>query len=120
MLRDKDLERQREIQNKAMPDTCIRKRKTYQSDGKGGQEVTSVSEETFSCRVSRRQQALPREYLRLDLAGARNPKLVTLPYGTDVVRTDVLEVNGEDMEVIGVVSTREWETAVRCVCEVLE
>jgi hypothetical protein len=43
--------------------------------------------------------------------------VITLPYGSDVTRLDTLVVKDVVYEVTGIASMGNWQTAVRCQCE---
>jgi hypothetical protein len=118
MLRQADIDTMRSIQNLALPNVCDRVRRTFVPDGMGGwlpgtPEVLS----DIPCRMSVIRS--PVEYLRGGVVAGATDKVITLPQGTDVVATDYLDIGSERFEVVGFLSTGEWETALRCLCVVV-
>jgi hypothetical protein len=115
MLTATELTAMRAVQTAALPDTCTRSRATMAQTAGGGFAVSSTATITLACRVSSR--GVPDEYLRQAVATGRTPVMITVPQGSDVVRTDTLAVSGVTYKVLGFASVGAWETAMRCVCE---
>ena len=117
MLSDADLAAMRATQEAAMTETCTRRRTPLVSDSQGGYTKGTATTATLACRVSSR--GLPQEYLHLSAATGKEFRMVTLPHGSDVKRTDDLVIGGVVHRVIGFASAGDWETALRAVCEVV-
>jgi hypothetical protein len=117
MLTDADLAAMREAQDLALPDTCTRTRTALTQTAGGGYTETAASTLTPPCRTSSR--GVPQEYLRQAVESGRAAMMVTVPQGSDVLATDKLTIGGVVYQVIGFASAGGWETALRCVCEVL-
>lgn len=118
MLTNAEIAGMREAQEQALPETCTRSRYPLVSNGAGGYTKGAAETITLACRVSSR--GMPDEYLRQSVATGRHMMMVTVPQGSDVRHTDELLVSGVTYRVIGFDSAGEWETAMRCVCEVIE
>jgi hypothetical protein len=117
MLPSADVTRMRQVQVEAMPQTCTRSRPTWTDDGGGGRLPGAPVEITLACRVS--SHGVPTEYQRAEALAGRELRVVTLPHGSDVVRTDQLIVGGQTLEIVGGIAAGEWATVVRLVCAVL-
>jgi hypothetical protein len=117
MLSDADLATMRATQEVALPETCTRVRTPLVADGQGGYTKGTATTATLACRVSSR--GLPSEYLQMATATGKELRMVTLPHGSDVKRTDTLLIDGVTYQVIGFASAGDWETALRVVCEVV-
>ncbi len=118
MLREKDIELMRTTQNMALPNVCTRKRTSYVADGIGGRVPDSVDELSgIPCRKS--VLGRPVDYMVNGVLAGSTDKVITLPQGSDVVETDYLEIDSTVFEVVGFMSTGEWETALRCLCVVV-
>lgn len=118
MLTATEIAAMRATQESALPETCTRTRYPLISNGAGGYTKGVADTITLACRVSSR--GAPAEYLRQSAATGRRVMMVTVPQGSDVRHTDELLVSGVTYRVIGFDSAGEWETAMRCVCEVIE
>ncbi|MEN6547031.1 MAG: head-tail adaptor protein [Armatimonadia bacterium] len=117
MLAAIEIAAMRETQEQALPDTCTRNRYPLTSNGAGGYTKGAAEAIVLPCRVSSR--GLPDEYLRQSAAISRHLMMITVPHGSDVRHTDELVCNGLTYRVIGFASAGDWETALRCVCEVI-
>lgn len=117
MISAGDLAAMRAAQRAAMPSTCTRRRVPLVADGRGGYTEGVAATITLACRVSSR--GLPSEYLRMGVASGKALIMVTVPHGSDVLRTDTLVVGAKTYQIIGFDSAGAWETALRCVCEEL-
>ena len=109
MLSASDLATMRTTQALALPDTATRTRKTYVSDGMGGQ-TPSESTTSYACRLA------PTSGRELEVAARITSAVtftVTLPYDADVTADDVLTVNGRTLRVIAVLQGGAWQTALR-------
>jgi len=112
-----DVAMMRAVQNAALPDVCTRNRYPLTSNHAGGYTKGAAEAIVLPCRVSSR--GLPDEYLRQSAATSRHLMMVTVPHGSDVRHTDELVCGGVTYRVIGFASAGVWETALRCVCEVI-
>jgi len=117
MLTATEIAAMRETQEQALPDTCTRNRYPLTSNHAGGYTKGAAGSIVLPCRVSSR--GLPDEYLRQSAATSRHLMMVTVPHGSDVRHTDELVCDGVTYRVIGFASAGMWETALRCVCEVI-
>ena len=118
MLTTAEITAMRAAQDSALPETCTRTRATLAQTAGGGFAVSSTATIVLDCRVSTR--GIPEEYLRQGVATGRAPVMITLPQGSDVVRTDTLTVDGVEYHILGFASRGDWETAMRCVCEAVK
>ncbi len=113
MLSAADLAAMRTTQEAALPDTCVRSRPQYSSDGRGGQTVGTPNTTTFACRIA------PTSGRELEVAARLTSAVaytVTLPAGSDVRAEDSLAVGGRTLQVIAVLAGGAWETARRVLC----
>ena len=117
MLTAAEITAMRETQEQALPDICTRNRYPLTSNHAGGYTKGAAESIVLPCRVSSR--GLPDEYLRQSAATSRHLMMVTVPHGSDVRHTDELVCGGVTYRVIGFASAGVWETALRCVCEVI-
>ena len=117
MLTVAEIAAMRVTQESALPETCTRSRYPLVSNGAGGYTKAAAETITLDCRVSSR--GMPDEYLRQSVATGRHLMMVTVPQGSDVRHTDELTVSGVTYRIIGFASVGDWETAMRCVCEVI-
>ena len=117
MLSDADLATMRTAQEAALTEICTRERTPLVNDGQGGYTKGTPTAISLACRVSSR--GLPQEYLHLSAAIGKEFRMVTVPHGSDVLRTDDLVIGGVTHRVIGYASAGEWATALRLVCEVV-
>jgi len=109
MLSASDLTTMRAAQALALPDTATRTRKTYVSDGMGGQ-TPSESTTSYACRLA------PTSGRELEVAARVTSAVtftVTLPYDADVVASDELTVNGRTFQIVAVLRGEAWQTALR-------
>ena len=109
MLSASDLTAMRAAQALALPDTATRTRKTYVSDGMGGQ-TPSESTTSYACRLA------PTSGREVEVAARVTSAVtftVTLPYDADVVASDELTVNGRTFNVVAVLQGGTWATALR-------
>ena len=109
MLSATEVAAMRAIQGAALPDTATRTRKTYVSDGMGGQ-TPSESTTSYACRLA------PTSGRELEVAARVTSAVtftVTLPYDADVVASDELTVNGRTFNVVAVLQGGTWATALR-------
>ena len=109
MLSASDLTTMRAAQAAALPDTATRTRKTYVSDGMGGQ-TPSESTTSYACRLA------PTSGRELEVAARVTSAVtftVTLPYDADVVADDELTVNGRTFQIVAVLAGGAWQTALR-------
>lgn len=102
------------IQNQFLPDTCIVSRPNRVPDGMGGFTDGPPTEATYPCRLA--SGGIPDQYLAAESVLGRQVWMLTLPAGTDIRSGDDVEVNGAPMQVQGLASGGEMETAVRAVC----
>ncbi len=109
-----DLDAMRAVQTAALPDTCTLKRPTWTVTGNNAKAPgTPTTVGTYACAVRVATQAWQRI-----VGGAYGdvPQFIfVLPYGTDVRTTDHLVYAGERYEVIGLLESDAWMTAVRAV-----
>lgn len=97
-----------------MQTPCSIVRRTWSSDGLGGQTETTA-ETSAPCRIA--ASANVPDY---QLVGGRvnEPTLwrVTFPAGTDVRKADMLGMGARTFEVLGILAPATFETARVCVC----
>jgi len=109
LLSDATLAQMRAAQALALPDTATRTRKTYVSDGMGGQTM-SESTATYAVRDS------PTTGRELEIAGritSAVTRTLTFPHDADVVADDEVTINGRGRQVIAVLQGGAWQTALR-------
>ena len=110
-----DLVSMRAAQEVLLPDTCAVTRRTATADGLGGETWTWAQVgATIACRLS--SHGAPQEYLQVGAVRGKTIWMVTLPYGTDVVREDRITISAQVLEVLGFASGGAWETAMRAAC----
>ena len=115
MLSASEIAAMREAQEAALPDTCTILRRTLTNDGQGGYvETWSEVATGVKCRLVHSNLA-PRETVIAERAAGRTVWQLTVPYGTDISRTDRVVVNGVTYEILAVWSGGTWETARRVV-----
>jgi len=112
MLTSDEMEAMRAVQSAAMPDSCTVKRLTLTSDGAGGQSEGWDTSATVSCRLGRLGQSGEERAIAERLA-AVTPFVVTVPTGTDIRPEDRIAIGGRTFEVVAVLATGAWETALR-------
>lgn len=112
MLTSDEMEAMRAVQSAAMPDSCTVKRLTLTSDGAGGQSESWDTSATVSCRLGRLGQSGEERAIAERLA-AMTPFVVTVPTGTDIQPEDRITIAGRTFEVVAVLATGVWETALR-------
>lgn len=109
MLSASDLTTMRAAQALALPDTATRTRKTYVSDGMGGQ-TPSTTTTSYACRLA------PTSGRELEVAARVTSAVtftVTLPHDADVVASDELTVGGRTLKIVAVLEGGAWQTALR-------
>ena len=109
LLSDVTLAQMRAAQALALPDTATRTRKTYVSDGMGGQTPDELTT-TYACRLA---STSGRE---LEVAARVTSAVtftITLPHDADVVASDELTVNGRTFKIVAVLAGGAWQTALR-------
>ena len=109
MLSASDLTTMRAAQALALPDTATRTRKTYVSDGMGGQTASETTT-SYACRIA------PTSGRELEIAARLTSAVtftVTLPYDVDVTADDELTVDGRTFKVVAVLAGGAWQTALR-------
>lgn len=104
----------RAAQATALPETATIQRATTSRTASGGTTTNWATAGTAACRLSSR--GVPQEYLEAGAARGVQYWMVTLPYGTDVRRTDRLVIGAQTLEIVGMASGGAWETALRAVC----
>jgi head-tail adaptor len=109
-----ELAAMRAVQKAALPETATIRRATASRTTTGGTSLEWSDAGTAACRLSSR--GVPQEYLEAGAARGVQYWMVTLPYGTDVRREDRLVIAARMLEVVGLASGGEWETAMRVVC----
>ncbi len=109
-----ELAAMRAAQAATMTETIERKRTPMVDDGMGGVEPGTPDTIELNARVS--ANGAGDEYMSRAIAMGRQPLVVTVPYGSDVVRTDTLVYNGRELQILGFKSDGAWATALRCVC----
>ncbi len=102
----------------ALPQTCVIKRKTRQSDGAGGSTLMLTTVTTVYGRAGAVRADLLEAYA--DRIGKRTAALIVLPAVTDVQTDDQITLGSQTWEVIGVEGGETWEIARRAVCARLE
>lgn len=111
-----ELTRMRGSSDALLPSTCTRLRTAYTSNGAGGFTSTD-SEITYSCRVA---PGAPYNYPMEPRVAEKleNTSIWTLilPYDADVTIKDVMQVSGENYQVVGVHDNKDWQTALRVIC----
>lgn len=112
MLTSDELTAMRATQAEALPDSCTITRATLSSDGAGGQSEGWDTSATVSCRLGRLGQSGEERAIAERLA-AMTPFVVTVPTGTDIRPEDRIAIGGRTFEVVAVLATGVWETALR-------
>jgi hypothetical protein len=117
LLTASEIAAMRATQNAAMPDTGIIIRGNLTPDGMGGFTQGTVAAGTVSGRL------MPVSgYSSNEGSGAAQPLSVskywwTVPYNTDIVVADMVQVGGQLVRVLEVNLDAGWETAKRCKVE---
>lgn len=117
MLSTEALASLRTLSNRALPDTCVIQRVTQTADGSGGQTDAWATASTVACRVSPLGQQNPSEAVIAERIQGAVPFTVTLPSDVDITERDRIAVNGQTLQVRGVIAPRSWQTSVKAVCE---
>lgn len=109
-----ELGRMQDVQEVAMPDTCIVRRRTLTSDDMGGYTEAWADVGEYSCRIV--PKAVNDEREQSGKVTARAEWAITLPYNADVRETDRIQHNDVYYEVVQVHDDESWQTALHCVC----
>lgn len=113
MLSTAELAGLRATQALALPDVATITRRSYASDGMGGQTATTATH-TLPCR------AAPASAQQAQLvAGQLNERAawrITFAQGADVLETDMITVGARSFEVLTLLAGGSWETARVALC----
>lgn len=101
----------RAIDEMAMPDTGIIKRKSSTADGKGGQIITWATVATVKCRLAT-TRAQSADGATGDRLGNVAEFIVRFPVGTDVRNSDRIEIGTRTFEVVKPVA-HTYQTSLR-------
>lgn len=103
----------RTTQAAALPDVATITRRTFVSDGMGGQTATT-STSTAACRL-----AVASAGQAQMIAGQLSEKpawRIAFAQGTDISSGDMISVAGRSFEVVGLLAGGSWETARVALC----
>ena len=111
MLTAAELAVMRTVEQSAMSSTAVIKRVTNTPDGTGSFTESFAAIGTVVCDVWAVSQ-------RVEVIGgaqilSRGDWYITVPYGTDVKATDIIDVGSKSFEVTFVPSGATWQTAMR-------
>ena len=111
MLTVAELAAMRTVEQSAMSGTAVIKRATNTPDGTGSFTESFAAIGTVVCDVWAVSQ-------RVEVIGgaqilSRGDWYITVPYGTDVKATDIIDVGSKSFEVTFVPSGATWQTAMR-------
>ena len=109
MLTPSELAAMREVQLLTLIDTATIYRRTYSSDGAGGQAET-VSTSTAACRVAPSNN-MPDQQAFGGVTNEAQLWRITFAYNTDVQKNDRIGVGTRTFEVVGVLAPESRETA---------
>lgn len=99
---------------RSLPGTAVITRRTWVSDGGGGNTAGYSAVGTAACRVSPSGQQPTEGELAAQIQG-RAPYTITLPHDTDVQNGDRITADSRTFEVLAPLS-RDWEISLRVAC----
>ena len=98
----------------SLPDTCVISRASTVVDGMGGRtETWATVHSGVSCRVSPSVDRSENERQTADRDSSRTRWIITVPDGTDLLRTDRVTALGRTFEVNSVYGGRTWDLGFR-------
>lgn len=115
LLNADQLTRMRDAEERSMPGSAVIYRKTETATGMGGMREAWNAIGTVPCDawpMSLRGQ----EIVTGGQVTSRMGWLVSIPYGSDVVAKDLIEIDGRSFEVAGVPNDATWQTNLRLEC----
>lgn len=112
MLSAAELAAMRTVEQSAMSGTAVIRRATNTPDGTGSFTESLAAIGTVSCDVWAVSQRL-NEAVGGDQILSRGDWYITIPYGTDVKATDIIDVGSKSYEVVFVPNGASWQTALR-------
>lgn len=114
MLTAAELLSMRDVEETAMSSTCIIKRRTLTSDGMGGYTEGWNAVGTVVCDIWQINERGDREQTVNGSQPISKAKwFITLPYDTNVVAADRIEVDSRTFEATFVPNDSSWLTALR-------
>ena len=112
MLSAAELAAMRTVEQSAMSSTAVIRRPTNTPDSTGSFTETLAAIGTVTCDVWAVSQTLNEAIGGAQIL-SRGEWYITVPYGTDVKATDVINVGSKSYEVTFVPNGASWQTALR-------
>lgn len=112
MLTAAELAAMRTVEQSAMSGTAVIRRATNTPDGTGSFTESLAAIGTVSCDVWAVSQRLNEAVGGAQIL-SRGDWYITVPYGTDVKATDIIDVGSKSYEVVFVPNGSTWQTALR-------
>jgi len=107
----------RRAQEDLMTETCVRRRIIYTKNSFGAPESSAEDVIELKCRTNTLRVRLG-DVIFEGISAGDTIVAVTVPFGSDVRRGDIIEIGGRSMVVLGVsdVPTFYGPSALRCFC----